>query len=61
MKHFLQVLFIVFALTLSCNSKLYQVISLFRHGARYHVNSIYDGNSTISMKGELTSVGMRQQ
>jgi hypothetical protein len=27
-------------------SKLYQVVSLFRHGARYHINSFYDGNST---------------
>ena len=27
-------------------AKLYQVVSMFRHGARYHLNSYYDGNST---------------
>jgi len=27
-------------------AKLYQVVSLFRHGARYHINGYYDGNST---------------
>lgn len=26
--------------------KLHQVASLFRHGARYHINGYYDGNST---------------
>ncbi len=41
-------------------SKLYQVTSLFRHGARYHINAIYDGNSTHDVWGELTAVGMRQ-
>ena len=25
-------------------SKLAQVVQLFRHGARYHTNSFYDGN-----------------
>jgi len=37
-----------------------QVVSLFRHGARYHINSYYDGNSTKEVWGELTAVGMRQ-
>jgi hypothetical protein len=32
-------------------SKLYQSFLFFRHGARYHTNSIYDGNSTYSVRG----------
>lgn len=50
---------IILLITLSA-SKLYQVTSLFRHGARYHLNALYDGNSTHSVWGELTAVGMRQ-
>lgn len=50
---------IVLLITLSA-SKLYQVTSLFRHGARYHLNALYDGNSTHNVWGELTAVGMRQ-
>jgi len=42
------------------SAKLYQVVSLFRHGARYHLNTLYDGNSTHDVWGELTPVGMRQ-
>ncbi len=34
-----------------CYSKLYQVVTLFRHGARYHLNSYYDGNSTFDTWG----------
>lgn len=41
-------------------SKLYQVVSLFRHGARYHLNSLYDGDSTLPLRGELSAVGMKQ-
>lgn len=41
-------------------SKLHQVVSLFRHGARYHLNSYYDGNATRDLWGELSAVGMRQ-
>lgn len=41
-------------------TKLYQVVSLFRHGARYHLNAYYDGNATKERWGELTAVGMRQ-
>ena len=41
-------------------SKLYQVVSLTRHGARYHVNDFGDGNQTRQFWGELTAVGMRQ-
>lgn len=41
-------------------SKLVQVVSMFRHGARYHLNSLYDGNTTLPYWGELTGVGMKQ-
>lgn len=34
-----------------CESKLYQTFVFFRHGARYHTNSLYDGNSTYSVRG----------
>jgi hypothetical protein len=44
----------------TAQSKLYQVVSQFRHGARYHLNDYYDGNSTRDLWGELTAVGMRQ-
>ena len=40
--------------------KLYQVLSLCRHGARYHEKDMWDGNDTKSMWAELTGVGMRQ-
>ena len=42
------------------SSKLYQVVSMFRHGARYHLNSLYDGTSTREMWEQLTAVGMKQ-
>jgi len=45
-KQLLIVLLIVFA-----SSKLQQVVSLFRHGARYHLNSDYDGNATKPLWG----------
>ena len=53
-----------FILILSCilgNSKLYQAFVFFRHGARYHTNTIYDGNATYPMRSELTPIGMRMQ
>lgn len=34
---------------------------LFRHGARYPTNDIYDGKETKPLHGKLTGVGMRQQ
>ena len=43
-----------------CSAKLAQVVSIFRHGARYPLSSIYDGNDTRYMWGELASAGMRQ-
>jgi hypothetical protein len=54
--HFLLPLIIAVAI----EGKLEQVVSLFRHGARYHLNSYYDGNSTRDLWGELSAVGMRQ-
>lgn len=59
MKTMSKTILIVLLIVLSA-SKLYQVSSLFRHGARYHLNALYDGNSTHDIWGELTPVGMRQ-
>ena len=53
------ILFLVSLLSLS-HGKLYQVVSHFRHGARYHTGSTYDGNETKPYWGELSGVGMRQ-
>lgn len=33
---------------------------MFRHGGRYHINSVYDGGQTHADWGQLTSVGMNQ-
>jgi hypothetical protein len=55
----IKLLLVLLVLCLS-ESKLYQVLSVFRHGARYHLNSYYDGNSTFDQWGEITAVGMRQ-
>lgn len=35
-----------FLLITIATSKLAQVVSFFRHGARYALNSLYDGNDT---------------
>lgn len=41
--------------------RLEQVVSLFRHGARYYTNDLYDANMTDrTLWRELTAVGMRQ-
>ena len=40
------------------DSKVYQMVSLFRHGARYYLNPYYDWNHTFW--GQLSAVGMRQ-
>lgn len=44
---------ILLIITLFCISqcKLYQVVSLTRHGARYHVNDFGDGNDTKPLWG----------
>lgn len=43
-------LFLVALLT-SALSKRYQMVSMFRHGARYHLNDVYDANSTLGLWG----------
>ena len=43
-----------------CNCELVQVVTMFRHGGRYHLNSVYDGGETRIDWGQLTSVGMNQ-
>ena len=58
MKTLISLLLFCFVTLGSC--KLAQVVSFFRHGARYPLSSIYDGNDTRYIWGELTSVGMRQ-
>ena len=32
------------------NNKLYQTFVFFRHGARYHTNSLYDANATYPVR-----------
>jgi broad specificity phosphatase PhoE len=51
----------IFLLFLISQSKLVHLSQLFRHGARYPVSNIYDGNETKALHGSLTGVGMRQQ
>lgn len=51
---------VLLALLVGSQAKLAQVVSLFRHGSRYPLNSIYDGNDTRYMWGELSATGMRQ-
>ena len=46
MKVILAVLLLLFA-----HSKLYQVVSLTRHGSRYHVNSVGGGGDTKPLWG----------
>jgi hypothetical protein len=48
-------------LLLSVNTKLLYVFSMIRHGAIYPKNNLYDGNETSQYKGQLTTIGMRQQ
>jgi hypothetical protein len=57
---FIKYLFVLAVILSIAETKLVQVVSLFRHGARYHLNDYYDGNSTKPFWGELTAVGMRQ-
>ena len=44
-------LLIILAIMELTQSKLYQVVSLTRHGARYHVNDFGDGNDTKPLWG----------
>ncbi len=48
---------------LSCSfvqSKLLYMSTVFRHGARYPINNMYDGKDTLAFHGNLTSVGLRE-
>lgn len=44
----------------TARAELAQVVSIFRHGARYTINSLYHGNDTRYIWGELSPAGMRQ-
>ena len=50
---------LIVCLSYLCQGKLLQTLVYFRHGARYHTNTVYDGNATYLVRGELTSIGMR--
>ena len=46
-------------LAIVAQAKLYQIVSMFRHGARYAIDDYYDARQC-PYPGELTSVGMHQ-
>ena len=48
-------------LLLAANCKLIYLFSMIRHGAIYPKNDLYDGNETKAYRGQLTSIGQRQQ
>lgn len=56
----IRIFILLLAIASQAQNKLYQVVSLTRHGARYHVNDFGDGADTKPLWGELTAVGMRQ-
>lgn len=43
------------------SSKLVWLADMGNTGARYPINDMYDGNESVSLQGQLNSVGMRQQ
>ena len=51
---------ILLLLLAACSAKMVYMTELFRHGARYPVSDIYDGNQTKAYHGLLTGIGMRQ-
>jgi hypothetical protein len=51
---------LVFVLVVA-QSKMLYISELFRHGARYPTHDIFDGKDTKAFRGQLTSIGMRQQ
>ena len=52
-------IFILLSLSLFFGDmKIYQAVSMFRHGARYYLNQYYDWDTFYW--GELSAVGMRQ-
>ena len=44
----------------AATSKIAYVATVVRHGARYPLKNMWDGNETAQFHGKLTSVGMRQ-
>lgn len=58
-KDFITIICLI-ALLITTKAKLYQVVSQFRHGARYALNNYYDGSFSAELHGELSAVGMRQ-
>ncbi len=42
------------------SSKLLYMSNVFRHGARYPINDLYDGKQMALTRGNLTSVGLRE-
>lgn len=44
-------LFFIIALVVGVSARLYQVTSVFRHGARYPLHDYYDANATRDLWG----------
>lgn len=59
MKIYVTILLMFF--TVLASSKQLYMATVFRHGARYPLNNMYDGKQTAAFHGQLTSVGLRQQ
>ena len=55
------VLALLLLLAICAECKLIYLYSLIRHGAIYPVKQIYNGYQTKQYRGNLTTVGMRQQ
>lgn len=55
------VVVLLLLLAICANTKLIYLYSLIRHGALYPVKQIYNGAEVKRFRGNLTSVGMRQQ
>ena len=53
--------FMFIIITQIAECRIVYLAEVFRHGARYPTNDIYDGKETKALHGELTGVGMRQQ
>lgn len=58
----IKVVSVVLAVLLgSASSTLLWIADVANPGARYPLNDLYDGNQTAALRGQLNSVGMRQQ
>lgn len=53
--------FVLLLLAICADAKLIYLFSLIRHGALYPVKQIYNGAEVKRFRGNLTTVGMRQQ